>query len=159
MSHSSKPAAPQQVPPQLALATELLWAGQPAEAIAPLRDAAQLQPSNPTIQHDLGLACLETGRLVDAIAAFQRAIAGNPRYADAYFLLGIAMEKQGNLRAAIVAYHRATQLLPPWLKLGSAPARWFTRWAIATRRSAVFDARPRPEARPASAGLARRGHC
>jgi tetratricopeptide (TPR) repeat protein len=123
MSHSSKPAAPQQVPPQLALATEFLRAGRPADAIAPLRDAALREPFNADIQHDLGLACLEVGDVAESIAAFQRAVAINPRYTDAYFRLGIALEKQGNLRAAIVAYHRATQLLPSlteaWFRAGA----------------------------------------
>ena len=123
MSHSSKPAAPQQVPPQVALATEFLRAGRPADAIAPLRDATLREPFNADIQHDLGLACLEVGDVAESIAAFQRAVAINPRYTDAYFRLGIALEKQGNLRAAIVAYHRATQLLPSlteaWFRAGA----------------------------------------
>ena len=83
--------------PLLALATEFLKAGRPADAIAPLRDAALLQPSNAVIQHDLGLACLEVGRVPDAIAALQRAVASNPRYTDAYFRLGIALEKLNKL--------------------------------------------------------------
>jgi tetratricopeptide (TPR) repeat protein len=116
-------AAPHRVAPLLALATQLLRAGQPAEAIAPLRDAALLQPSNPNIQHDLGLACLEAGRLADAIAALQRAVAGNPRYGDAYFRLGIALEKLGDMGRAIVAYDRATQLVPTlteaWFRAGA----------------------------------------
>jgi len=111
------------VAPLLALATELLRAGQPADAIAPLRDAALLQPSNPIIQHDLGLAYLEVGRVADAIAALQRAVASNPRYGDAYFRLGIALEKVGNIGAAIVAYDRATELLPSlteaWFRAGA----------------------------------------
>ena len=109
--------------PLLALATQLLRAGRPADAIAPLRDAALLQPSNPIIQHDLGLACLEVGRVPDAIAALQRAVASNPRYADAYFRLGIALEKLGDIGGAIVAYDRATELLPSlteaWYRAGA----------------------------------------
>src|SRR5579863_9349365 len=123
MSHSPNPAAPQQVAPLLALATRWLRAGRPADAIAPLLDAALLEPSNPIIQHDLGLACLEVGRVPDAIAALQRAVACNPRYADAYFRLGIALEKEGNIGAAIVAYDRATELLPSlteaWFRAGA----------------------------------------
>jgi tetratricopeptide (TPR) repeat protein len=123
MSQSPNPAAPQQVAPLLALATKLLRAGRPADAIAPLLDAALLQPSNPIIQHDLGLACLEVGRLPDAIAALQRAVASNPRYTDAYFRLGIALEKLGNIGGAIVAYERATKLLPSlteaWFRAGA----------------------------------------
>jgi tetratricopeptide (TPR) repeat protein len=89
----------------------------------PLRKAALLQPSNPIIQHDLGLACLEVGHVADAVAAFQHAIAGNPRYTDAYFRLGIALEKLGDLRGAILAYDRATELLPSlteaWFRAGA----------------------------------------
>ena len=123
MSQSPNPAAPQHVAPLLALATQLLRAGRPADAIAPLRDAALLEPSNPIIQHDLGLACLEVDRVPDAIAAFERAVASNPRYTDAYFRLGIALEKLGNIGGAIVAYDRATKLLPSlteaWFRAGA----------------------------------------
>ncbi len=114
---------PPQVKPLLALATQLLKEGRPADAVAPLREAAFLRPSDPTIQHDLGLACLEIGRLPEAIAAFQCAVSGNPRYADAYFRLGVALEKLGDLGSAIVAYHRATELLPSlteaWFRAGA----------------------------------------
>ena len=123
MSQSPNPAAPQQVAPLLALATQFLRAGRPADAIAPLRDAALLEPSNPIILHDLGLACLEVGRIPDAIAALQRAVASNPRYGDAYFRLGIALEKLGNIGGAIAAYDRATKLEPSlteaWFRAGA----------------------------------------
>jgi tetratricopeptide (TPR) repeat protein len=123
MSQSPNPAAPKQVAPLLALATRLLKAGRPADAIVPLRDATRLEPFNPIVQHDLGLACLEVGRITDAIAALQRAIDSNPRYTDAYFRLGIALEKQGNIGEAIVAYDRATKLHPglseAWFRAGA----------------------------------------
>jgi tetratricopeptide (TPR) repeat protein len=123
MSQSPNPAAPMQVAPLLALATEFLGAGRPADAIAPLRDAARLQPSNAVIQHDLGLACLEVGRVTDAIAALQQAVASNPRYTDAYFRLAIALEKLGDIGGALAAYDRATRLLPSlteaWFRAGA----------------------------------------
>jgi tetratricopeptide (TPR) repeat protein len=125
MSQSPNPAATQQVAPLLALATEMLRAGRPVDAIAPLRDAALLRPGDAIIQHDLGLACLEVGRVPDAIAALQRAVASNPRYADAYFRLGIAFEKLGNFGGAIVTYNRATSLLP------SLTEAWFRAGALA----------------------------
>jgi len=125
MSQSPNPAAPHQVASLLALATKFLRVGRPVDAIAPLRDAALLQPSNPIIQHDLGLACLEVGRVMDAIAALQRAVANNPRYADAYFRLGIALEKMGDIGGAIAAYDRATKLLP------SLAEAWFRAGALA----------------------------
>jgi len=123
MSVSTNTATSPQVAPLLAMATKLLRAERPAEAIAPLREAALLEPFNPMIQHDLGLACLEVGNLQDAIAAFQWAVASNPHYADAYFRLGIAFEKLGNAREAIVAYDRATKLQPSltegWFRAGA----------------------------------------
>jgi tetratricopeptide (TPR) repeat protein len=119
----SQNSARQQVAPLLALATRSLSAGRPADAIPPLRDAALLDPFNPIIQHDLGLAYLEVGSITDAIAAFQWAVASNPRYDDAYFRLGIALEKQGDINGAIVAYDRATQLQPSlteaWFRAGA----------------------------------------
>lgn len=123
MPHSPNPVAPQQVAHLIASATKMLSAGRPSEAIAPLREAALLEPFNPIIHHDLGLACLEVGRLPDAIAALQWAVANKPHYADAYFRLGIALEKLGNIGEAIAAYDRATQLLPSlteaWFRVGA----------------------------------------
>ncbi len=123
MSQSPNPAATEQVADLLVSAATLLRAGRPADAIAPLRDAALLQPSNSIIQHDLGLACLEVGRVPDAIAALQLAVASNPRYADAYFRLGIALEKLGNIGGALAAYDHATKLLPSlteaWFRAGA----------------------------------------
>ena len=107
----------------LAQATQLLGARRPADAIVPLREAARLQPSDPTIQHDLGLACLEVGLVPEAIAAFQRAVSLKPRYADAHFRLGIALERLGDVRGAVVAYDRATELQPSlseaWFRAGA----------------------------------------
>lgn len=123
MAQSFNSVVPQQVGPLLALATTRLREGRPVDAIAPLREAALLEPFNPIIHHDLGLACLEVGRLPDAIAALQWAVANKPHYADAYFRLGIALEKLGNIGEAIAAYDRATQLLPSlteaWFRVGA----------------------------------------
>src|SRR5882762_11379560 len=123
MLQSPNLSQPQPAAPLLALATELLRAGRPADAIAPLREASLLQPSNAVIQHDLGLAGLEVGLVAYAVAALRQAVATEPRFADAHFRLGIALEKLGNIREAIVAYDRATQLLPSlteaWFRAGA----------------------------------------
>jgi len=124
MSQSPNLAAPrQQLAHLLTDAAKWLKVGRPANAIAPLREAALLQPSNANIQHDLGLACLEVGHIPDAISALRQAVANNPSYADAYFRLGIALEKMGDIHGSIVAYHRATELLPSlteaWFRAGA----------------------------------------
>jgi tetratricopeptide (TPR) repeat protein len=123
MPRDTNPIYSQQVAPRLALAARLLKASRAADAIAPLREAAQFDPGNAAIQHDLGLACLEIGLVPDAVAALQRAVAANPRYTDAHFRLGIALEKLGDMRGAILAYDRATELLPSlteaWFRAGA----------------------------------------
>jgi tetratricopeptide (TPR) repeat protein len=123
MSQSPNPSTAQQVAPLLASATKLLSSGRPADAIAPLHEAALLDPFNAVIQHDLGLAYLEVGSVTKAIPALQWAVASNPRYTDAYFRLGIALEKQGDINGAVVAYDRATQLQPSlseaWFRAGA----------------------------------------
>lgn len=123
MSQSPNTAGPQPLWHLLSLATEWLKAGRPADAIVPLREAAQLQPFDASILHDLGLACLEVGRLPEAIAAFERAVACSPRYADAYFRMGIALENQGNISEALAAYDHATKLDPSlteaWFRAGA----------------------------------------
>ncbi len=91
MSPSSDPTGPRQVAPLLASAVELLRAGRAADAIAPLQEAAHMQPSNAIIQHDLGLACLEAGCIPEAIAALRHAVVCDPRCSYAYFRLGIAL--------------------------------------------------------------------
>ena len=107
----------------LALATEKLKAGLPHEAIGPLQDAAALQPGSAAIQHDLGLACLETGRFAEAVEALRRAVALQPGYTDAQFRLGLALEQTGDVRGAVLAYDRATELQPSlteaWFRAGS----------------------------------------
>jgi Flp pilus assembly protein TadD len=112
-----------QVASLLASAAQLLKASRPADAIAPLSEAARLQPSDPIILHDLGLACLEVGRVADAITALRGAVASKPGYADAHFRLGVALEKWGDIRGAIVAYDRATEILPSlteaWFRAGA----------------------------------------
>jgi tetratricopeptide (TPR) repeat protein len=96
----------------LALAARLLQAGRPADAVAPLRQAALLAPGNAPILHDLGLACLECGLLGDAVAALRAAVAANPRFADAHLRLGIALERAGEFDAALAAYRAASDALP-----------------------------------------------
>ena len=119
----SRNLATSQLESLLAEATQFLREGRPADAIAPLQEAARLEPSDAAILHDLGLACLEVDRIPEAIVALQRSAANNPSYADAHFRLGIASEKSGNVGAAIAAYDRATKLAPSlteaWFRAGA----------------------------------------
>jgi tetratricopeptide (TPR) repeat protein len=102
----------QQVAPLLAQATQLLKAGRPADAVAPLRAAALWLPGNAAILHDLGLACLECGRIGEAVTALRNSIAADPGFQDSHLRLGIALEAAGAVDDALGAYHRAAELKP-----------------------------------------------
>jgi tetratricopeptide (TPR) repeat protein len=107
----------------LDLAAHALRAGRPADAIAPLRQAALLKPHAAMIHHDLGLACLETGLVRESVDAFRHAVAIDPKSTDAYLHLGIGLERLGDVGSALVAYHRATELKPSlteaWYRAGA----------------------------------------
>ena len=106
-------AAPSaQVAPLLAQATHLLKAGRPADAIVPLRQVVRWLPGNAAVLHDLGLACLECGRVGEAIDALRGSIAADPGMQDSHLRLGIALEASGSVDGALAAYHRAAELQP-----------------------------------------------
>jgi Tfp pilus assembly protein PilF len=100
------------VGPLLAQATHLLRTGRPADAIVPLREAARGLPGNAAILHDLGLACLECGRIGEAVTALRSSIAADPGLQDSHLRLGIALEAAGAVDDALGAYHRAAELKP-----------------------------------------------
>lgn len=100
------------VTPLLAQAAHLLKAGRPADAMVPLRQAARWLPGNAAVLHDLGLACLECGRVGEAIDALRGSIAADPGFQDSHLRLGIALEAAGSVEGALAAYQRAAVLRP-----------------------------------------------
>jgi tetratricopeptide (TPR) repeat protein len=123
MSSAQSPPTAEPVQALLELAAHALRAGRPADAIAPLRQAALLKPQAALIHHDLGLACLETGLVRESVEAFRRAVACDPNSPDAHLHLGTGLERLGDGGAALVAYHRATELKPSlteaWYRAGA----------------------------------------
>lgn len=75
----------------------------------PLRAASRLLPGDAGILHDLGLACLECGRLGEAVAALRSAVAIDGSFGDAHLRLGIALEASGAFGPALEAYQRASR--------------------------------------------------
>jgi tetratricopeptide (TPR) repeat protein len=109
---TSPGASPAEVTSLLAQATQLLKAGRPGDAVTPLREAARRLPGNAAILHDLGLACLESGRIGDAINALQSSVAIDANFQDSHLRLGIALEMAGAVEPALLAYHRAAEPSP-----------------------------------------------
>jgi Flp pilus assembly protein TadD len=96
----------------LRAAAELLRAGQYEDAIGPLLEAARLVPNNPTLLHDLGIACLLTRRLPDAVAWLTRSIALQPGLGRAHYSLGLALGQMGEDDAALESHRRAIAHAP-----------------------------------------------
>src|SRR3989304_2255134 len=68
---------------------------------------AALDPKDPMIETNLGLAYQKAGRGEEAIAHFERALAINPEYTLALYGLGKTNESRGQYPEALQAYRRA----------------------------------------------------
>ena len=70
------------------------------------RVAAQIDPSDPTIQHAMGTIYLDRGDLQLAVAALEKATVADPGYGEAYFELGLALIELNRIDEAERAYRR-----------------------------------------------------
>jgi tetratricopeptide (TPR) repeat protein len=122
------------VEPLLARAAQAFQADRPADAIAPLSEAAALRPEAAGIRCDLGRAWLETGEFAHAIASLRQAVALDATLAQAWLRMGAAFEKLGDAHSALAACQRAAAAEP-----GLAEA-WFRAGALAHLMSRQDDA-------------------
>jgi predicted Zn-dependent protease len=84
----------------------LLESGRPAEAVAPLRRAAQAAPSPALIQIMLAQALIATGdakHADEAVGLLRTALSREPEAVDAYSQLAMAYGKKGDLAHADLA--------------------------------------------------------
>jgi tetratricopeptide (TPR) repeat protein len=95
----------------LARAHDLRQKGLAGEAVEAMRLAANLEPNNGQILHDLGVSCLAAGLPREAVAAFRRAIHVKPNFSQAFWRLGVALQQSDPI-AAIAALRKATELQP-----------------------------------------------
>jgi Flp pilus assembly protein TadD len=85
--------------------------GLTGDAIEAMRLAANLEPNNGQILHDLGVSCLAAGLPREAVAAFRRAIHIKPDFSQAFWRLGVALQQSDPI-AATAALRKATELQP-----------------------------------------------
>jgi predicted Zn-dependent protease len=88
----------------------LLEGGHPAEAVAPLRQAAQLSHNNPLIEIMLAQALNATNNpklAEEAVGLLRTAIAREPEAPDAYAQLAVAYGRKGDLANADLASAQA----------------------------------------------------
>jgi Flp pilus assembly protein TadD/mono/diheme cytochrome c family protein len=109
------------------LGTALHSMGRNKEAIAPLREAARLQPENAQVQNNLGTVRASLGEFSEASTYFREALRLRPDYFAACMNLASALRLSGNLAEAITYYAEALRMKPDSAdahdKLGSVYAQ------------------------------------
>ncbi len=86
--------------------------GRPRDAIAPLRRAVALAPSNPDYLYDLVIVLLKTEESAQAAALLQQGRKRFPRSAKLHAASGMIAYSNGRNAEAIQAYETASQLEP-----------------------------------------------
>ena len=104
--------SPGRARPHINIASTLARRGDPEAALQRYRIALAIDPDDPEIQNNMGIACFKTNRVDEAISHFEQAIRLNPDFGNAYYNLGIALGKKGRTQEAMEAMSKG-------LKLGS----------------------------------------
>ena len=94
------------------LAIVLQLGGRSAEAIATVRTAIRVRPSDPLLMNTLGSLLRGAGDLAGAESAFRRAVSLKPDLASAWLNLGTNLQLQSEMREAEAAFARAVELAP-----------------------------------------------
>jgi tetratricopeptide (TPR) repeat protein len=121
------------------------------EAVAALRQAVRLAPTDAKPHTNLGVALRAKGQVDEAVAAHRQATRLDPNNAKAHGALGQALLEQGNFAEAQAATRRCLDLLPanhPLRKVGLVQLRQCERCLALERR---LPALLRGESRPAGA--------
>ncbi|MDA7776566.1 tetratricopeptide repeat protein [Alphaproteobacteria bacterium] len=80
---------------------------KPKKAEISFYAASQIQPNNPDVYNNLGIALQEQGKLEDAVKAFKKALNITPDSATIYNNLGNIFKRLGNSKQAVSAYDQA----------------------------------------------------
>ena len=96
----------------LALARLLARLNRPADAVAHVQAALQLQPNSAEAHRELGDLFLAAGRREAAVDEYQQALRFSPDDANLHNNLGFALMECGRLTEAAAQYERGLQLQP-----------------------------------------------
>ena len=89
------------------LADRLRSKGDADGAVASFDRALEVEPTNPRLQLNRGLALADGGRLADAVASYRASLALDPGQPLGWVNLGIALARMGDVSGASAAYRRA----------------------------------------------------
>ena len=95
-----------------ALAVDYHRRGMLEDAVRAYSRALNLDPTNPDIYNNLGVALRAQGKLAAAIACYRRALVLRPRHAGTLANLGNVLREQGNVRNAMAVFSQAVRESP-----------------------------------------------
>ncbi len=93
-------------------ASQLEEAGKIDEAIVEYRISIKLNPDDPDVHFNLGLAYLKKKQNKEAIAAYKKVVELSPRDSEAYKLLGIAYIQEGDKKEAVRQWKNSLRIEP-----------------------------------------------
>ena len=114
-----------------------LDAGEFAEAARDYSSAIELDPANPVLFNNLGLALRYMEQFDAAVEAYDRAIELDPGYRDAFTNRGVVLADRGELTSAVEDFGRAIAIDPDfWFAISQ---RGLALWALGKRAEAEAD--------------------
>jgi predicted O-linked N-acetylglucosamine transferase (SPINDLY family) len=94
------------------LGSEAAQQGRLAEAVALLRRAVELDPTNGAAHHNLGSALRDRGERQAALAAYREAARLAPQLAEAHYGIGLMLVEERAYEEALASLRRAAKLNP-----------------------------------------------
>lgn len=85
-------------------------------AVARFRQGLALEPSNPTLRHQLGTALYMLGEADAAQETFEEVVRESPEFVRAHYSLGVLLESDGRYREAIERYSAALAHDPSYVE-------------------------------------------
>jgi len=96
-----------------ALGVSLERQGRYADALGPIRRAAQEAPRNHVVVTELGFCYLRAGRVTEGEANCRQALRIKADFSPTWDTLGLCLRQEGKRSEAIEAFQRATKAPPP----------------------------------------------
>ncbi|HEX8566130.1 MAG TPA: tetratricopeptide repeat protein [Pyrinomonadaceae bacterium] len=93
-------------------ALSLLKEGELKDGAALMQSLAELNPDDPDIMFNLGMALSDLGQINDAIGYLSRAVEATPNNVNALVALGVAYQRNGKVEDAINLLKRAVIIEP-----------------------------------------------
>ena len=119
-NEDAAPADPAERASELVLeAVDLINSARYDEGIEVLEEANALDPTNPLVQYNIGVAHHFSDRFEEAIAAYTLALSVDNRLDSAYYNRGLILRDQGKLRDAVADLKIAAAL-----NSSNAAAHW-----------------------------------